>query len=235
MRRASVVRIVAAIAALAGLTGLLIQLGLLVRNMGVAAGLWRFIGFFTILANIAAATVAAALAIGGKGALAGARARLMAATSILMVGLVYSVALRSLWAPTGLQKVADVALHDAAPLLWLMLWLIAGHPRLAWREVGWALLPPALYIVYAMSRGAIDGWYAYWFLNPSAQAPAEFLISILFLLCGFGVAAGTLVAADRMLAGKRKPPGEQRVDEAGMASFPASDPPSWTLGDDRNY
>ena len=133
MRRVGTVRIIAAIAALVGWAGLLLQLWLLMRNMGPANGLWRFLGFFTILANIGAASVATALAAGRMEGLGGPRARLMAATSILLVGLVYSVALRSLWNPTGLQKVADVALHDATPLLWLALWLLAPHVRLHWR------------------------------------------------------------------------------------------------------
>ncbi len=200
MRRARTVRIIAAIAALVGWTGLLLQLWLLMRNMGPANGLWRFLGFFTILTNIGAAAVATALALGRTQGLGGARARLMAATSILLVGLVYSVALRALWSPTGLQKVADVALHDATPLLWLALWLLAPHARLGWREVGWALLPPLSYIVYAIARGSIEGWYAYWFLNPSTQSPAELIVSISVLFCGFGLAAAALVSADRQLA-----------------------------------
>jgi hypothetical protein len=200
MRRASVVRIIAAIAALVGWAGLLLQFWLLARNMGVANGLWRFLGFFTILTNLGAAAVATTLALGRTHGLGGGRARLMAATSILLVGLVYSVALRALWNPTGLQKIADVALHDATPLLWLVLWVLAPHTRLDWREIGWALLGPFLYVVYAMARGAIEGWYAYWFLNPSAQSPAQLIVSICVLFGAFGLVAAALVAVDRRLA-----------------------------------
>ena len=200
MRRASVVRIIAALAALVGWAGLLLQLWLLTRNMGVANGLWRFLGFFTILTNLGAAAVATALALGRTQGFGGGRARLMAATSILLVGLVYSVALRALWNPAGLQKVADVALHDATPLLWLVLWPLATHTRLDWREIGWALLGPFLYVVYAMARGAIEGWYAYWFLNPSAQSRAQLLLSICVLLGAFAMVAAALVAVDRRLA-----------------------------------
>lgn len=192
----------ATIAALIGWVGLALQLWIMLGNRGLVPALWRFFGFFTILANLGAAAVATAVALGSDGSLAGARARLMAATSILMVGLVYSVALRALWNPTGLQKVADVALHDAAPLTWVVLWLIAPHTRLGWKEIWWALMPPAAYVAYAMIRGALDGWYAYWFMNPAIQTPAAFAMCIAILLGGFSLAAAVLVAADRMI-GKR--------------------------------
>jgi hypothetical protein len=192
----------ATIAALIGWVGLALQLWIMLGNLGLVPALWRFFGFFTILANLGAAAVATAVALGSDGPLAGARARLMAATSILMVGLVYSVALRALWNPTGLQKVADVALHDAAPLTWVVLWLFAPHTRLGWKEIWWALIPPAAYVAYAMIRGALDGWYAYWFMNPAIQTPTAFAMCIAILLGGFSLAAAALVAADRMI-GKR--------------------------------
>lgn len=205
MRRNAVVTVTAAVAALVGWGGLILQLALVVQKMGFLPGLWRFVGFFTILTNLLAAVVATAMVLRRDSSLAGARARLMASVSILMVGIVYSIALRALWNPSGLQAVADEALHDAAPLIWLMLWLVAPHPRLAWRDIGWALLPPIAYVAYALARGAAEGWYAYWFLNPSAQTAGEFLVSLAVLLCGFSVTAALLVAADRALGNRSIP------------------------------
>lgn len=203
MTRSRLVVIAAAIAALVGWGGLALQLAILVQKLGLLGAVWRFLGFFTILTNLGAALVATAIAVGSTSPLAGARARLMAGTSILMVGLVYSIALRALWNPTGLQGIADEALHDLAPLSWLVLWLVAPHPRLARSEMFWALIPPVAYVIYAMVRGAAENWYAYWFLDPSNQTPGEFAVSFVVLVAGFTAVAALLVTADRWLGRAR--------------------------------
>jgi hypothetical protein len=196
MRRA---RIVAAVAAIVGWAGLLLQLILIVGNLGPALGTWRFVGFFTILANIGSASVATAIALGGKDGLAGPRPRLMALTSIVTVGIVYSLLLRSTWAPQGWQKVADATLHDVTPILFVVLWAMLPHSELKWRDVKWALAGPALYLAYALARGAVDGWYAYWFLDPSSQGLDELGLSIIGVLAVFAVVAASAIAADRRL------------------------------------
>ncbi|MGJ8535682.1 MAG: Pr6Pr family membrane protein [Parasphingopyxis sp.] len=198
-------RLVAALTAFIAWAGLAIQLGLLMaqfdaQGLGPAAALWRFFGFFTILTNSAVALVATAMALRPQGRLAGPRSRMVTASAILLVGLVYSLALRHIWNPEGLQLVADHMLHDATPLLFGFTWLLFPHEGLGWRAGLWAAVPPLAYCLYAFARGAVDGWYAYYFLDPTQMTLGLLAGTMAMLLTGF-IAAGMLfVAIDRMLA-----------------------------------
>ncbi len=193
-------RMVAALTALVGWAGLALQLILILGQLGLALGTWRFLGYFTIISNIAVAVVATLIAVGGHTGLAGPRARLAGLTAIVAVGLVYSLLLRSMWNPRGLQKLADAALHDWTPMLYLLMWALLPHGRLDRRDVKWALLLPALYLAYALGRGAMDGWYAYWFLNPASLTLAALSLSILGMLALFATIAAVAVAVDKRMA-----------------------------------
>ena len=192
-------RVTAVAVALIAWTGLILQFWILADTLGPGLASWRFVGFFTILTNVGIALVATAAGLGKDGRLAGPRARLMGLTAIVTVGVVYSLLLRSLWNPAGLQKVADMALHDVTPVLFAVLWMAMPHGELRWSDLKWALAPPALYLAYALARGAIDGWYAYWFLNPATQTIGELAISIIAVLALFSAIAAAAIALDRRL------------------------------------
>jgi hypothetical protein len=206
-------RRLALVAALVGFAALALQLGIIVVKEGqgglallpaLGAGLWRFVGYFTILGNMFAAVVALAMALAPRGALAGARVKLAAVVAIVLIGIVYSLLLRHVWNPTGWQAVADHALHDVMPPLFLLAWALMPHGGLAFRDALWAMVPPLGYLAYAMARGAYDGWYAYWFLDPAKLGPERMALNALALAAGFLAAGLLLVALDRFLARRLK-------------------------------
>lgn len=192
------------ITALVAWGALFLQSWLLIGNLvadgaSVASAIWRFFGFFTILTNCAVALASTILAINPQSVGLGPRIKLSLATAIVLVGIVYSIALRSVWEPTGLQALVDHALHDVTPLLFLSAWAFGDRGTLDWKDCFWALVAPAAYCVYAMARGALDGWYAYYFLDPSALTAAEIAVNIAgLLLIVLGLAFG-LVLLDRIL------------------------------------
>jgi hypothetical protein len=193
-------RIVAAVTALVGWLGLALQLAIVIGQLGPALGTWRFLGYFTIISNILVASIATLVAVGAKSGLASPRTRLAGLTAIVTVGLVYSLLLRSMWNPRGWQKLADAALHDWTPLLYLLMWALLPHGGLTRSDIKWALLLPTIYLVYALGRGATDGWYAYWFLNPASQSLGALSLSIAAMLTLFAALASVAVAVDRKLA-----------------------------------
>ena len=187
------------------------QLVLIIDKMtgegaSVFQAIWRFFGFFTILTNCAVAVVATAIAVRPNSTMANAKARLATATAITIVGLVYSVALRAIWHPTGWQAVVDHALHDATPLLFLLTWFFSGHGQLQWRNAVWAVLPALVYFIYALIRGAADGWYAYWFLDPASLPPAQMATNVALLLLAFSVVAFGFISLDKWLAPRNTSP-----------------------------
>lgn len=198
-------RRIAAITAAVAWAALALQFVLIVARLtgegaSFGAAVWRFLGFFTILTNGYAALVATTMAAWPQNRIAAPRVRLAAAAAIILVGIGYSVALRATWQPTGWQAVADHALHDATPPLFALSWLLSGHGTLVWRDIGWALAFPLLYVAYALARGTADGWYAYWFLDPRTLSAAALAGNLAVLLGVFLLVTALLIALDHWLS-----------------------------------
>ena len=186
-----------------GWASLGVQFAILLEAMAVGPALWRFLGFFTIGTNLLVAVMATRIALGRTRGLSGPAARMAITAAILLVGIAYWFLLAPLWTPTGWQLVADIGLHTVQPAMAAALWLALRDGSLAWRDVPKAAIWPALYAVYALARGASDGWYAYWFLNPKDQSLLELLVSIAGLsLLVMGIGA-VLVAIDRARSAPR--------------------------------
>lgn len=201
------VRIVAIAGAIIGWAALVLQLVLLngtlaEQGFDFPGVVWRFLGFFTILSNIFAALVLtrAALRPGDLRGLNHPRVEAAALVAIILVGIVYSVALRAVWKPEGWNAVVNHALHDVMPVVFVVFWLMRPHVGLKWSDAAWCLVWPFAYAVYALARGAVDGWYAYWFFDPTKLPVPTMLMSFAMLLGLVLVMSLGVVAIDRAVA-----------------------------------
>lgn len=166
-------RVLAAIIAVIALASILGQAYVFIgmsREQGgsVIHAIWVMLGFFTILTNLIVAIACLAIARDRwpswwpekAGALGGL------AVAITLVGAVYHLLLAHLWNPQGLHWLSDQGLHTLVPVLFLVFWLaFAPKTGLSWRHTLIWLAYPMGYFIYAMARGALDGWYPYPFLD----------------------------------------------------------------------
>lgn len=190
-------------AALVGWLALILQLGLTVQRVignggSIAGAVWLWLGYFTITTNLLAAAALSAWALGPVGRISrylrtpGVQS--MTAMSIVIVGLIYNFILRGLWQPEGWSLVADVLLHDVMPLLFLLhWWRDVAKAALRVHQIGGWQLYPAGYLMYALVRGALDGWYPYPFIDVTTLGYARALINAAVVLLAFLAVAWTLV------------------------------------------
>jgi hypothetical protein len=201
---------VAIVGALTGAYGLTLQFLILFGAMtqGGATPIeatWRYFAYFTILTNTFVTLVLATAALRpSQTGLNAPRVELMAVTSILFVCIVYNLLLASRWDPQGWQKVADVVVHNVVPPLFAVYWLLRPHGMLGWRDAVFAALWPLAYAIYGLTRGAFDGFYPYFFMDPTTVSIPSIALNLLGLVTAFIVGAALLVFVSRTL-GRRQP------------------------------
>lgn len=159
----------------------------------------NFLSYFTNLSNLFAAVVLLAgffrLALGRKPSVRNALIRYVAVVNMAVVGVVFTVLLRDVDLGSLLPWV-NVVLHYIMPVGVVLEWVL-GPPgtKLGVSHVLLCQVFPLLYLIYAMARGAITGWYPYPFLNPAnvggyaGVVPYAVGIAVAFLFAGWSLMA----------------------------------------------
>lgn len=152
--------------------------------------LLNFFSYFTILTNLMVALCFSALAIAPASRAGRFFSRPSTITAvtvyITIVGLVYSIALRAIWDPRGLQLVVDRILHDLVPIATVLYWVLYIPRRtLHWKQAFPWLLYPFLYLVLALARGVASHWFAYYFIDYTLLGWPRVILNVLLISAGF--------------------------------------------------
>ncbi|MBA6438854.1 Pr6Pr family membrane protein [Streptomyces sp. GMR22] len=119
--------------------------------------------FLTTLSNLLAGIVALLLAI--RPERRGRMWRVIRMDALLSIAAI-GIAFQVLFAPhlelDGAPLLLTVLFHVVNPLLAVLIWLVLDTRRQwAFRDVLWALIWPAVYLMYVFVRGALVHWYPY--------------------------------------------------------------------------
>lgn len=180
----------AALLAAIGWSALVLQFVLQSRVAGglglsAAEGVIRFFSYFTIQTNILAALVLTAFAIKRQSDewLVHPFVRSAVAVYIAIVGMVYFVFLRQLWAPQGAQWVADTVLHYGIPAGYLLFWFTCVRKAgLRWYDPLLWLIYPLFYLAFVLIRGKLSGFYPYPFIDAGSLGYTKVAFNSLGLL-----------------------------------------------------
>jgi hypothetical protein len=208
-RSNNTMRIYGALTALIGWFALVLQFPLLVaasraNGMSIVGAVITYFSFFTILTNllVVLGLTFSSVAPNSRGGKLFSHPVVIAGLDayIVMVGLSYSLLLRHVWNPEGLQKIADVILHDLVPVLFALYWLIfVPNNALRWNHVVSWLPYPLAYLVFVLLRGALIGRYPYYFIDVGALGYPRVFLHAAMLLCAFIVVSLVEVAIGRLI------------------------------------
>lgn len=165
----------------------------------------RFFSYFTILTNTLLAIYFSSQVHGdlhNRGKIWKKPGTLTAVTVyILVVGLVYQVALRSIWDPQGMARITDELLHTLNPILGLVFWwLFEDKKAVEWKQLPYWLIYPLGYFVYTVIHGQVSGFYPYPFVDLNTISLGQLGINFLVLACVFMGIAGLLVWIGKRLS-----------------------------------
>jgi hypothetical protein len=123
-------------------------------------------------------------------------ARVSATTYAVVIAVVYNALLRD--SPGDIRDagyawpvVPNEIMHVWAAVLILLDWLIlSGYGKLRLRASLWVAFYPLAWLAFSVTRGMLDGWWAYWFLNPNEDAGIpgmlQYIAGITVLMIGLG-------------------------------------------------
>jgi hypothetical protein len=199
-------RLAAVLIALAAWLGLTLQYVATSSNEGSSLrALWILADYFTIITNLAIATVFTGFVLARR---RWSAARLVAALTlaILLVGIIYAILLRPTDHPQGIARIANGLMHVVTPILVPLFWLAFVRKGLLRSSDPFVFAAfPLAYLFYALARGAAEGRYPYPFLNVAKIGLQRALENAGMIGLGFVLAGYVLLLFDGLLSRCARP------------------------------
>lgn len=173
-------------------------------------GVVMYFGYFTLLTNILCAAVLTAFA-GNADSAAGRFLRrpgvaTAAATSIIVVGVVYHLLLAATWNPQGIDLVVDTLLHTVNPILYVLLWTrLVPRGAVTLAQTPWWASYLLGYAAYILVRGAIINTYPYPFIDVAQLGYPTALRNAVLLGLAFVALSAAMVGVNRFVGAPRPP------------------------------
>jgi hypothetical protein len=196
-------------AGLFGCFALILQLYLIIKNTPASGKSYlsetvRFFSYMTIWTNILVTLTFLIPVIAKKSRLGKFLSSSFMETGtmlyITIVGLAYHFLLANVWDPKGWQKVADVSLHYVVPIIYIIYWfLFVNKGTQQYSNAYKWLAYPLIYIIYALTYGAISKFYTYPFIDVQQHGYEIVLRNSLFLALGYYLMGLLLIFIDKQM------------------------------------
>ena len=130
--------------------------------------------------------------------------RLTMASSMVIVGVIYNALLTDSVDERDIgydwPVIPNLILHTYMPILVFLEWLLSRTAvPLKLKSAFWVLVYPLVWLAFAITRGFITGWWAYWFIDPQ-YGYATMVQWILTIAAFFVVLAIGLLPAQKAIA-----------------------------------
>ena len=161
-----------------------------------------FFTFYTILTNIMLVLIylSELTRAGWLGWWRSPLTRGMMAGAIALVGIFNHLLLADLQDLAGLAALCDLLLHYVTPA-WFVLWWLTVQPKgnLRFADIPVMLLPTAIWLVWAMGRGAVIGEYPYPILDAQKLGYGAVALNCVAVFIGLLALFAIVIGLDRLL------------------------------------
>lgn len=170
----------------------------------------RFFSYFTIDTNLIVALYCSFLLLIPNSAPGKFFSKQTTATAILVyiliVGVVYNIILRFLWAPQGLQRIVDELLHLVTPILFLLYWIsFVTKNELKWKNAFAWMIYPSVYGCFVLLRGHLSAskFYPYPFIDMNKLGFNKGIINTIGFVIIFLVTSLLFIGIGKLVSNKK--------------------------------
>lgn len=170
----------------------------------------EYFSFFTIQTSLLTAIVLAGSALlmfkNGLDSPSVVRFRIAVTSASIVVGIVYNLLLRDV-APAAADigyewpVIPNEILHVWAPILVTIDWLLTKNQiSVRVHSALWVTVFPIAWLSFSIIRGNIDGWWPYWFIDPTDPGGISQMLTYIGAITVFFIAIGySLVGLHRLV------------------------------------